>query len=139
MIDLNLLFYGNQKNNIVNYLILTISIIILFIEEYDQYRSWFLLFSSILIQIFVCNFVAECYGVSIIYSFILGFLIMKYLIEKKYSKFAITLTSTLVLFFIILYYFIQLRGNRFLISFLQHILFVFAGFIYILIPKNKTQ
>ena len=139
MIDINKLFYKNLTDNIVNYTILIISIIILFIEEYDQFRAWFLLLTSIFIQIFVCNYLKNCYGISIIYCFILGFLIIKYLTEKKYEKFVITLLSTLTLLFTIIYYFFEYRGNIFLKSFFIHILFLFAGFIYILIPKNKTQ
>ena len=137
MIDINNFFYINSTLNIVNYSVLLLSIIILLLEEYNQDRAWILLFTSIFIQTYLCNYLTNCHGILIIYCFILGFLIMKYLVEKKYYKFLLSLLLTLFILFIILYYLFELRYKDFYGSFGLHILFLLAGFIYILIPKNK--
>lgn len=139
----NLLYYDdddyyefNPTLTFANYTLLIICILILLLEEYNQYRAWFLIISAFMIQIITCNYLTKCHGISIIYSFILGFLIKKYFDEKLYTKAILMLLFTLFILFIILFYFIRLRNKDLILSFFYHIIFIFIGMIYTFIPNN---
>lgn len=79
---LNSLKYPSPRDNIINYTILAISIILLFYEYPKDKKLYILLACAIVLQLSTC-YVVQCVGISMIYCILFGYLFMKKYSERK--------------------------------------------------------
>jgi hypothetical protein len=127
--------YGTPESNFVNYYILGLSGYYAYEKRQDP-RIYLVLFSSILIQLGLCEYLLPCRGISIIYCFIFGFLIKTYMDEKNTKK-ALFLSIALSLLLILsgLTFEIIRTNPMLLVGFLlEHAVFTGVGVLFALIP-----
>jgi hypothetical protein len=133
---LSMFSYRSTKDNIINYLILLISLFLVF-DQKNDIRIFIVLIVSTIIQISLCC-VLDCYGVSIIYCFIFGFLIKSYIDKHDYKKSYYLIGQTLFLLILSGLNSDATESIKEFISFIMlHILFVIVGSLFTFIPVIK--
>ena len=125
--------YGTFESNFVNYFILGLSFYYAY-EKREDIRLYLVLFLSIFIQFGLCGCLLHCRGISIIYSFLFGFLIKSYIDKKKAIYLSIVFSFLLILSGLT---FEVIRNNPLLLlGFLaEHALFTATGVLFALIPQ----
>jgi hypothetical protein len=130
------LHYGKKLPNIVNYTILIVSILLAFLEFYSDYRMYMVLCISTIIQLSVLKYTLHR-GISIIYCFLIGFLIAEYFKQDK-KKMIILIVGyiiAMIVSYITLYTYNQTSFVDFCRFFVIHCLFVVVGSLFSFIPK----
>jgi hypothetical protein len=131
--------YGTPESNFVNYYILGLSGYYAY-EKRQDLRIYLVLFSSILIQLGLCEYLLPCRGISIIYCFLFGFLIKTYMDEKNTKK-AVSLSIALSLLLIVSgFTFEVIRANPLLLIgfLLEHAIFTAVGVLFALIKLQEV-
>ena len=124
--------YGTNESNIVNYSILLLSLYYAFII--NDIRIFNVIIISTIIQLSLYLLPFKCFGISIIYCFIFGFIIKSKFDKNKLES---IMLFTIVSFLLILsgLTFKKLRSNilYFIIFILYHYFFIIIGSMFTLL------
>jgi len=122
--------YGTNESNIINYFILLLSLYYAF--TINDIRIFDVIIISTIIQLSLYLLPFKCFGISIIYCFIFGFIIKS---KFNYNK------SESITLFIIVSFLLILSGLTFVklrYSILQFIGFILYHYIFIIIGSLFT-